>query len=165
MALTFVTWEINDVSGMDACRASSCCHGARSALWMEVPAVPLARAMRAVPVPVQAAVAVAGAAVPRPAGVRQRRWRSWISNPQQRPTRLSIRWTNEPLPHSTMSHNIFSTGSPLTGRVIRVIMKHSVWIATTYDLKHFFKKEKCSGKCMIYYCTWQSTLNIPIKLI
>lgn len=99
---------------MGACRASSCCHGARSALWTEVPAVPLAKAMRAVPVPVQAAAAVAGAAVPRPAGVRQRRWRSWISSPQRRHTRLSIRWTSEPSPHSTTSHNIFSTGSPLT---------------------------------------------------
>ena len=104
---------------MDACRASSCCHGARSALWTEVPAVPLAKAMRAVPVPVQAAAAVAGAVVPRPAGVRQRRWRSWISNPQRRLTRLSIRWTNELSPHSTTSHNIFNTGSPLTGKFAR----------------------------------------------
>jgi len=111
--------KINGVSGMDACRASSCCHGARSALWTEVPAVPLARAMRAVPVPVQAAAVVAGAAVPRPAGVRQRRWRSWISSPQRRLTRLSIRWTSEPSPHSTTSHNIFNTGSPLTGEFAR----------------------------------------------
>lgn len=99
---------------MDVCRASSCCHGARSVPWTEVPAVPLVRAMRAVPVPVQEAAAVAGAVVPRPAGVRQRRWRSWISNPQQRPTRPSTRWTNEPSLHSTTSHNIFSTDSPLT---------------------------------------------------
>lgn len=100
---------------MDACRASSCCHGARCALWTEVPAVPLARAMRAVPVRVQAAAgAAAGAAVPRPA-VCARRWRSWISSPQRRPTRLSIRWTIESLPHSTTNRNIFSTGSPLMG--------------------------------------------------
>lgn len=116
MALTFVTLKINGVSGMDACRASSCCHGARSALWTEVPAVPLAKAMRAVPVPVQGVAVVAGAAVPRPAGVRQRRWRSWISSPQRRLTRPSIRWTSERSPHSTTSHNIFSTDSLLTGK-------------------------------------------------
>lgn len=107
----------NISNGMDACRASSCCHGARCAPWTEVPAVSLARAMRAVPVPVQgAAAAVAGAAVPRPA-VYARRWRSWISSPQRRPTRLSIRWTIESSPHNTTSHNIFSTGSPLTGEL------------------------------------------------
>lgn len=99
---------------MDACRASSCCHGVKNAPWTEVPVVPSARATRAVPVPVPAAVAVV--AVPLPArGVPQRRWRLWISSLQRRLMRLSIRWTNEPLLHSTTNRSIFSTGSPLTG--------------------------------------------------
>lgn len=102
--------------GMDACRASSCCHGVKNAPWTEVPVVPSARAMRAVPVPVPAA-AVAVVAVPLPArGVPQRRWRLWISSLQRRLTRLSIRWTNELSPHSTTNHSIFSTGFPLTGK-------------------------------------------------
>lgn len=101
---------------MDACRASSCCHGVKNAPWTEVPVVPSARAMRAVPVPVPAA-AVAVVAVPLPArGVPQRRWRLWISSLQRRLTRLSIRWTNELSPHSTTNHSIFSTGFPLTGK-------------------------------------------------
>lgn len=99
---------------MDACRASSCCHGARNVPWTEVPVVPSVRATRAVPVP--AAEAEAVVVVPQQArGVPQRRWRSWISSPQRRPMRLNTRWTNEPLPHSTTSRNIFSTDSPLTG--------------------------------------------------
>jgi len=110
---------------MDVCRASSCCHGARSVPWTEVPAVPLVRVMRAVPVPVQAAAAaaVAGAEVPRPAGVRQRRWRSWISSPQRKPTRLSTHWTNELSLHNTMSHNIFSIDSPLIRKLSATIMR------------------------------------------
>lgn len=109
---------------MDACKASNCCHGARSVRWTEVPAVPSARVMTAVPVPVPAGVVAAAgaAAVPRPArGVPQRRWRSWISSPQRRPTRLSIPWTNELLPHSTTNHSIFSIDSPLMGEFFWVL--------------------------------------------
>lgn len=109
---------------MDACRASSCCRGAKSAPWMEVPVVPSEKVTRVVPVPVLAAVVVAGAAVPQAApGVPPRRWRSWISSPQRRPTRLSIPWTNEPLPHSTTNHSIFSTGFPRTGEFHIILCK------------------------------------------
>lgn len=102
--------------GMDACRASSCCRGAKSALWMEAPVVLSERVTRVVPVPVLATAVMAGATAPRAApGVSPRRWRSWISSPQRRLTRLSIPWTNAPLPHSTMNHNTFSTGFPRTG--------------------------------------------------
>lgn len=100
---------------MDACRASSCCRGAKSALWMEAPVVPSERVTR-VAVPVLATVVMAGATAPQAApGVPPRRWRSWISSPQRRLTRLSIPWTNAPLPHNTTNHNTFNTGSPRTG--------------------------------------------------
>lgn len=103
-------------TGMDACRASSCCRGAKSALWMEVPVVPSEKVTRVVPVPILGAVVVARATVPQATpGVPPRRWRSWISSPQRRPTRLNIPWTNEPLPHNTTNHSIFSTGFPRTG--------------------------------------------------
>lgn len=131
---------------MDACRASSCCHGARSVPWTEVPAVPLAKAMRAVPVPVQAVAAAAGAAVPRPAGVRRRRWRSWISSPQRRPMRPSIHWTNEPSLHSTTSPNIFSTDSPLTGKFhLSYTNRHITWF------KIYLEKKKEIERCKIYF--------------
>lgn len=110
--------EYGMFTDMDACRASSCCRGARNAPWMEVPVVPSEKVTRVVPVPILATVVVAGAAVvPQAAqGVPPRRWRSWISSPQRRPTRLNIPWTNEPLPHNTTNHSIFSTGFPRTGK-------------------------------------------------
>lgn len=99
---------------MDACRASSCCPGARSAPWTEAPQVHSAREVRV------ALERVPGVEVPavarRAAGVLQRRWRLWISNPQRRLTRLSTPWTNEPLQPSTMNLNLFSTGFPHTGK-------------------------------------------------
>lgn len=99
---------------MDACRASSCCPGARSALWTEPPVVHLAREVRVV------LARAPGAEVPvvarRAAGVLQRRWRSWISSPQRRLTRLSTPWTNEPLQPSTTNLNLFNTGFPHTGK-------------------------------------------------
>lgn len=104
---------------MDACRASSCCHGVKNAPWTEVPVVPSAKATRAVPVPVPAAVAV-----PLPArGVPQRRWRSWISSLQRRLMRLSIRWTNEPSPHNITNHSIFNIGFPLTGKFCVLVVQ------------------------------------------
>lgn len=146
---------------MDACRASSCCHGARCALWTEVPAVSLARAMRAVPVPVQAAaVAVSGAAVPRPA-VYARRWRSWISSPQRRPTRLSIRWTIESSPHNTTNHNIFSTGSPLTGE-LPLLCRYSRYMCyRRYSLRQENSKDAKRTILCVVLCPRRNRYPLP----
>lgn len=81
--------------------------------------VPSGRATRVVPVPVPAAAAGAAAAgvvvVPRlTPGAPPRRWRSWISSPQRRLTRLSTLWTNEPLRHNTTSPSIFNIDFPRT---------------------------------------------------
>lgn len=83
--------------------------------------VPSGRATRVVPVPVPAAAgaAAAGVVVPRlTPGAPPRRWRSWISSPQRRLTRLSTLWTNEPLRHSTTSPSIFNIDFPRTVRRI-----------------------------------------------
>lgn len=98
------------VTVMDACRASSCCRGARNVPWTEVPWV---RGTRLVP-GLEAVVASAEAL--RVPGAHRRRWRSWILSPQRRPTRQNIPWTKEPLPPSTTNLNISNTGFPHTGK-------------------------------------------------
>lgn len=132
---------------MDACRASSCCREAKNAPWMEVPVVPSEKVTRVVPVPILATVVVAGAVVPQATpGVPPRRWRSWISSPQRRLTRLNIPWTNEPLPHNTTNHSIFSTGFPRTGKFrscfTHIMLKFEKILHQIYIYIFIFEKNK-----------------------
>lgn len=112
---------------MDACRASNCCHGARSAPWTVVPSE---RETRVVP---ELEVAAVEAAVARIVpGAHQRRWRSWISSPQRRPTRQNTPWTKEPSPPNTMNLSISSTDFPHMGKQI-----HSFFLFSLYSLFPF----------------------------
>ena len=95
---------------MDACRASSCCRGARNVPWTEVPSV---RGTRVVPGLEAGVVSAEARRVP---GAHRRRWRLWISSPQRRPSRLNTPWTKEPSLPSTTNLNIYNTGSPPTGK-------------------------------------------------
>lgn len=104
----------NCIAGMDACRASNYCHGARSAPWTAAaPAALSAKAARPARVRAAAPAARAARAHPPP-------WLSWTSNPRRRHTRPSTPSMRGPSPLSTTNLSICSTGFPLTGKTLTI---------------------------------------------
>lgn len=135
------------ISGMDACKASNCYHGVRNAPWMEVAGIHLVKATKqvqdlegptvamaaALALPAARTAPVSVAPARRRPGEHPRRWRSWISSPQRRPTRQSTPSTNELSPLSTMSLNIFNIDFPRTGNSIF----HTLFVYQTKNFDFF----------------------------